>query len=115
MRAKLPYPPSILSPNARAHWGKISRAKKAYRWQCAILSRSIGKLNGASVAMTITFHPPMPKRVRDLDNMIAAFKAGADGVVETIGIDDSHWVPTYRVGELSKNGSVTIEITGVEA
>jgi len=31
----LPWPPTALSPNARQHWAKLARAKKAYRLACA--------------------------------------------------------------------------------
>ena len=31
----LPWPPKELSPNARQHWSKLAKAKKAYRDACA--------------------------------------------------------------------------------
>ncbi len=31
----LPWPPADLSPNARQHWSKLARAKKADRTACA--------------------------------------------------------------------------------
>ncbi len=31
----LPWPPKELSPNARQHWSKLAKTKKAYRDACA--------------------------------------------------------------------------------
>jgi crossover junction endodeoxyribonuclease RusA len=113
MKVLLPFPPAKLSPNARGHWAAIAKVKKDYRWQCAIMSRAIGKIEARLVRITVTFNPP-DRRARDRDNMIAAFKSGQDGFADAIGVDDSKFEPTYRVGEPVKGGSVTIEITGRE-
>lgn len=40
---RLPWPPKELSPNARVHLSKRSRAAKAYRFECGLIVR------GASV------------------------------------------------------------------
>ena len=57
----------------------------------------------------ITFQPP-DRRKRDRDNMIAAFKAGQDGLADALGIDDAILVPTYDTGEPVKGGRVDIEL-----
>jgi crossover junction endodeoxyribonuclease RusA len=126
MKVLLPFPPAKLSPNARGHWAAIAKVKKDYRWQCAIQTRarlrkpvswwdapSAAAIAQRPLPITITFNPP-DRRARDRDNMIAAFKSGQDGFADAIGVDDSKFEPTYRVGEPVKGGSVTIEITGRE-
>ena len=41
-RLILPWPPKELSPNFRAHWAKLARAKKAYRAACAWTAKEQG-------------------------------------------------------------------------
>jgi crossover junction endodeoxyribonuclease RusA len=38
-------------------------------------------------------------------------KAGMDGLADALGIDDSHFIPTYHMGDPVKGGRVTIQIT----
>jgi crossover junction endodeoxyribonuclease RusA len=85
----LPWPPKELSPNARIHWAKKSKAAKAYRASCYLLTKQSGMAVdwGGDVHAWIDFYPP-DKRHRDDDNMIAAFKAGRDGMADALGIDD---------------------------
>ena len=113
MRAQLPWPPSCLSPNARIHWAPKRAATAKYRADCAWASRAAGIFDGMilpdPLPMTITFCPPN-KRRRDRDNLIASFKAGQDGLSDAIGLDDSRFVPTYRVGDVVKGGAVLVEI-----
>ena len=111
MKLTLPFPPSDLSPNVRMHWAPLSRVKAAYRWDCFYTARSQGAwpMDADTVPMTITFHPPN-KRKRDRDNMIAAFKAGQDGLSDALAVDDANFVPTYAVGEPIKGGAVVIEV-----
>lgn len=115
MKVTLPYPPAKLSPNKRLHWAARAQIVAKYRRECRILTR--GKIDIAPWAgpepmpVQITFHPP-DKRRRDRDNMIAAFKAGADGVADAIGVDDADWSPTYAVGEPVKGGCVIVKIGG---
>jgi len=103
-----PFPPATLSPNARTHWAKLARVKKAYRQICRIICGRPPRFV-APVVMTITFHPP-DKRRRDRDNMIAAFKAGQDGLSDALGVDDADFVPTYQVGDPVANGAVVVTI-----
>ena len=108
----LPFPPAKLSPNARLHWAQKAKAVKAYRRDCFVLASPFvnGQHRGTGLLpVRITFHPP-DKRRRDRDNMIAAFKAGADGIADAIGIDDARWSPTYLVGDPVKGGKVTVTI-----
>lgn len=111
MQVTLPWPPKILSPNARPHHMAKARAVKEYRGVCRIFARQIRPIfTNAEIGMTITFNPPNNRR-RDRDNLIAAMKSGMDGVAEAWGVDDSRFVPTYRMGPPVKHGQVVIEVT----
>ena len=96
----LPWPPKVLSPNARAHWATIAKAKKAYRTRCASLTRMMGVghflTDKNRIAVHLTFFPPDSKR-RDWDNMLASIKSGLDGVADGMGIDDFHWHLSFDV------------------
>jgi crossover junction endodeoxyribonuclease RusA len=120
MTFDLPYPPAKLSPNARVHWADHARAKAKYRTQCYYKAKYRTQCYytglapryerwSLSLPIQITFHPP-DRRRRDRDNMIAAFKAGADGIADAIGVDDAEWSPTYLVGDPVKGGKVTVTI-----
>lgn len=95
----LPWPPSDLSPNRRVHWAKRAKAAKAYRAECGWQVRSsitIGKLAELTIPdgklqLWIEFYPP-DRRARDDDNLIAAFKAGRDGIADALGVNDSRFV-----------------------
>ena len=103
---ELPYPPSILNPNVKAHWSKKSKAFKKYKSDCCALANSMEPTK----QFKITFHPP-DKRRRDRDNIIGAFKAGQDGLALAWGVDDSEFEITYaKLGEPVKYGKVAIEL-----
>jgi crossover junction endodeoxyribonuclease RusA len=89
----LPWPPSALSPNARVHWSKKSKAAKLYREACFNLTKqaiasgfTIPK--SEKLSLWIDFYPP-DRRKRDDDNCISSFKSGRDGLAQALGIDDS--------------------------
>ncbi|CAB4120980.1 hypothetical protein UFOVP4_41 [uncultured Caudovirales phage] len=114
LRIEMPWPPMGLNPNAGLHWSKKHRLITAYR--AVGLSRAqdamIGfePLNPAGMlAVVITFYPP-DRRHRDDDNMIAAFKAGRDGVADGIGVNDRRFRPIYVVGLPRKPGMVIVEV-----
>lgn len=110
----LPWPPRILSPNARpAHWSALARAKRLYRTACATQARMQGAaaLAGPPKALTVhlRFFPP-DRRHRDLDNLIANVKAGLDGLADTLGVDDSRWrLQAELVGD-QIGGFVRVEV-----
>ena len=113
IKVTLSYPPAKLNPNKRLHWAVKAKTVKAYRSESYWITRErfghiINTVDG-KLPIKITFHPP-DKRRRDRDNMIASFKAGADGVADAIGVDDADWEPTYAVGDVIKGGAVVIEI-----
>jgi len=107
----LPWPPSVLSPNARAHWSKKSRAAKSYRRDCYLLTRAAGVVapDSARISLIIEFCPP-DRRHRDDDNMNAAFKSGRDGIADALGINDSRFVTTVSVGEPVRGGAVIVKV-----
>ena len=62
------------------------------------------------VNVAITFCPPN-KRRRDLDNIIASFKAGSDGIADGLGIDDSLFFCTYSLGAPVGDGAVFVVLS----
>lgn len=115
MNVTLPWPPNDLSPNARVHFMARARVAKEYRRSCAWLAKksALTRVECESLQVIITFHPPS-KRRRDLDNCVAAFKAGADGLADILGVDDSKWLPEYRMDEPVKGGLVVVEFPTIE-
>lgn len=108
----LPWPPKVLSPNARTHWATRSRAAKAYRSICFQLCRAarLPVPNGRAL-LSLEFIPP-DRRRRDDDNCIAAFKSGRDGVAQALGIDDSRFVTQLQISaETIKGGAVRVRIS----
>jgi crossover junction endodeoxyribonuclease RusA len=107
----LPWPPKDLSPNARVHWSRLARAKKAYRAACAWSAKGQGaaKKDAQSLQVSLTFHPPT-RRAIDIDNCLSRFKAGIDGLVDVLQVDDSLWRITIAKAEPAKGGKVVVEI-----
>ena len=113
MTLHLPWPPKELSPNARVHWAKKSKAAKAYRLQCGFMTKAakiiVPDIEGR-LHLWITFYPP-DKRHRDDDNMIASFKSGRDGIADALGINDCRFITHPFVSDDIGN-FIKVEITG---
>ena len=112
MNVTLPWPPKDLSPNSRIHWSRRSKAAKAYRRACHVLTLEAG-IRGVDwegdIHLWIDFYPP-DRRHRDDDNIIAAFKAGRDGMADAMGLDDKQFrIHPYVKDEIG--GMVKIRIT----
>ncbi len=92
-RITLPWPPMDLSPNARVHWSKKSKAAKAYRKACWALVKESGITapKDGPIHLWLDFYAP-DKRKRDDDNLIASFKAGRDGIADALGVDDNRFI-----------------------
>lgn len=91
IRIALPYPHKNLNPNARKHWRIVASHKAKLRFDCKVLAKQspVPTLNyQGKLDCSVVFHPPS-NRKRDIDNVIAAFKAGFDGIADAWGIDDS--------------------------
>ncbi len=108
MTIDLPWPPPTLSPNARCHWAKRHRAFRTYKKATWWLLYPKRKHLSQFRRFKITFLPPDHHR-RDLDNMIASFKAGGDALSDAIGIDDSEFSYEFSRGEPVKNGNIILE------
>ena len=106
---ELPWPSRDLSPNSRVHWAVKSRAVRVYRRNCWAIALESGiRPKEKPVRMRLTFSPP--SRRFDMDNAIAAFKGGADGLADAWGIDDRHFIVTYKWAEPVKGGRVVVEL-----
>ena len=137
----LPWPPKELSPNARLHWSKLARAKKAYRYACAVQAKAQGaqritadklasarrayrhvcavqakvqgvkRIPAGKLHVSLTFYAPT-RRAFDLDNALARMKSGLDGLADVLGVDDRHWsLSIARAEELG--GMVKVEVRHV--
>ena len=106
----LPWPPADLSPNARQHWSKLARAKKAYRAACAWTAKEQGaqRIEAERLHLTITFVPPN-RRAHDLDNCLARLKSGLDGLADVLGVDDKDWTLTISKAD-TVGGMVRVEV-----
>ena len=114
MKIVLPFPAKELNPNARKHWGAVSRFKKKARADAALATRAAmgGKaidLGEGPIPMRITFFPP-DNRHRDDDNMVASFKAARDGIADALGVDDCRFEPHYFFEDAEKPGRVEVSL-----
>lgn len=110
MKITLPWPPSILSPNCRAHWAKKNEAKKAHRNCCYVLAGcNVPLCPAGPINLTVRFRPP-DKRKRDLDNMLASNKSTLDAIAEAWGVDDSRFRLTLEIGDPVKFGAVEVSV-----
>ena len=87
-----PWPPRELNPNGRAHWAAKARSAKAYRHACWALAKE-AKLVAPQgpIHVWLDFIPPS-RRHHDVDNCVAAIKAGLDGLADALGVNDSRFV-----------------------
>lgn len=107
----LPWPDKVLSPNARVHWSRKAKATKAARDAAYWLTwQEVGRnMNWPGARISLTFCPP-DKRRRDADNLLASCKGVLDGISDALGIDDSRFTTSFRMGEPVKGGAVRVEI-----
>ena len=112
LEVTLPWMPKALNPNQRGHWSVKSKAAKAYRRTCHLLTLEAG-LRGVDwegdIHVWIDFYPP-DRRQRDDDNMIAAFKSGRDGLADALGVNDKR----FRIHPYVKDqigGMVKVRLT----
>jgi crossover junction endodeoxyribonuclease RusA len=108
----LPWPPAALSPNARGHWSKLAKAKKAYRAACGwtALAQGARAIQASKLHLTLVFYPPS-RRAFDLDNCLSALKAGLDGVADVIKVDDKHWCLTIaKAADVGGYVKIKIEV-----
>jgi crossover junction endodeoxyribonuclease RusA len=109
-KLRLPWPPSLLSPNARGSWRKKEGARKKYKSDCGHLAKAaIPSFCNNEIHLKIVFYPPDNRR-RDLDNMLASIKYGLDAIAQSWGVDDNRFAMTIRRGCVIKHGLVTVEV-----
>jgi len=112
---ELPYPPSGLLPNkARTrHWAGNGTIAADYKEDCLTAclgaSGSVDWCPDLPVMVELTFHRH-DKRHVDLDNLLAATKAGIDAIASYLKIDDKHFEFTIRRGEVRKPSVVVVVI-----
>lgn len=108
---ELPWFPRKLSPNkARTiHYHARGRIAKEYRATCkaATLSQTNKKLSKKKIGVKIIFHRSQSRM--DLDNCLAAFKSGIDGIADALQTDDKFFRPIIiDFGEKVKNGKIIV-------
>ena len=109
---RLPWPARELSPNVRAHWGAVSRAKKKYRRSCFYATRAVmASLNSSeSIRLSFVFNPPHNRKY-DKDNLIAQMKSGIDGIADALGVDDQYFdIGSIELGQRVAGGEVLVSI-----
>ena len=109
MKVVYPYPPPVLSPNARAHWSKIASAKKAVRKDAQYLTvvNKVKVDETKPLTLHIVFRPSTAARY-DIDNALARCKALIDGIADAINMDDSKFKFQIERGDPFKGGAVEV-------
>lgn len=108
----LPWPPTELRPNHRAHWRTKAKLAARHRADCLVLCQAAG-LRGLfwpAANVSLTFCPPNRQR-RDLDGMLSSCKHLLDALAQSTAIDDSGFALTLATGEPVKGGAVIVEVT----
>jgi len=97
---ELPFPPRVLSPNARVHWRQKAAAAAEYREQCGWAAKEavqrVGRLE-PPVHADVTFTLPSRRR-RDADNLMAMLKPAWDGLVDGGLLQDDR-VGMFELGQ----------------
>jgi crossover junction endodeoxyribonuclease RusA len=110
----LPWPPSVLSPNARPHFMVKAKAFKAYKVQCHMLLSQYREALKGCTSYALEFRPRSARRI-DVDNCLSAFKAGLDSIAIVSGVDDSKFRLTIAKGEPVTGGSVIVTPLALDA
>ena len=102
MSIKLPFPPAGLFPNRASgkHWTSTFKIKQAYKEDCYLLTLASVRDFVITGDIRVTLIYVMPdKRHRDVDNCLAASKAGLDGMADALKVDDKMFQPVtvYRI------------------
>lgn len=95
-----PWMPRELNPNSRPNRYVLAKYKKIYKTACWAITKqaNLPKIKGDRAHLEITFVKPNRMR-RDLDNCLASFKAGLDGIADAIGLDDSKFLLAIELSE----------------
>ncbi|WP_444668381.1 hypothetical protein [Cereibacter changlensis] len=94
---RAPWPPHELSPNDRSpNWLKRKK-KRSHRSACFMMAKAANhcrKIENQPLTFHMICHPP--KQRWDDDNLIAAMKAGRDGIAEALGVNDKNFKVTME-------------------
>ena len=104
---ELPFPPSVLGPNARPHWAQRARAFKRYKTECVAMLLPFKKQLLGRRTFKGVFHPPTAHRY-DRDNLIARAKALQDALAVVAGVDDYDIHIEWDRGEPRRGGAVVV-------
>ena len=105
MKVFLDWPYGPLWPNNRPHWASKAKATQAYRFAAKVQLR-----DAVLGPIRITFCPKSRGPMPDMDNCIASFKAGQDGIADALGVNDRELSVSYEFGGRCKDGAVIVEI-----
>jgi crossover junction endodeoxyribonuclease RusA len=105
----LPWPPTCLWPNSRTDRRAATGARRMMRDAGFYGAKEAHAVITADAVLAITFHPPTSAR-RDMDNMLAAIKAGLDGISMATCGDDAGWSLRLSRGAPIKGGRVSITV-----
>lgn len=108
----LPWPPRILHPNERPHWGPKAAATKKARVTGAVCARAAKapRMTADALSVSVVFSPP-DNRPRDDDGLMSNCKAYFDGIADVIGVDDSKWQFKPTKAAPVKGGNVCVTIS----
>ena len=120
IKITLPFPNGKLSPNRvkGTHWTKTSAIKKDQFADAYMLThQAVANIQAADwtpltgqIPLTVTFCEP-DKRLRDLDNLLAAAKSAIDGIATALTVNDKNFSPiTIKRGAVVKGGSMIVEV-----
>ena len=110
----LPFPPLGLSPNARLSWQEKRPIVRDYRRTCMVDALNVRRdleRQGMTfplrvpVTMIVTFVLTSQARRRDWTNLIGAWKAGEDGIVDAGVLADDSIQTIGRIGYETAQGS----------
>jgi hypothetical protein len=109
---ELPFPPAILSPNARPHWSVKAKAVKAARaWatQTCMIDKFKAPETDGKLHLWIEYYCKTKRRM-DADNALSMTKAYIDGIADYLGIKDRMFVLHPMVMD-ETGGYIKIRIT----
>lgn len=114
MRIELDFPPADLFPNRAngKHWGAVYAKKKAYKDACGWATKAqCGPIEAPKrIALTLTYLMA-DGRHRDVDNLLAASKAGLDAMAQVLGVNDKIFEPlTVRRVYKAPEAKLVIEL-----
>ena len=115
MKVELPFPPSELFPNrmkGRA-WASLYKIKGKCRETGFYLTKQEKRnwtWNGGNIKIKLMYVMP-DKRLRDIDNCLAASKSLLDGLADALQVNDRFFKPielNWEYGD--KPGKIIVEI-----